>query len=162
MRDTESIEEKADNPGVVLLPPIIYLVPLFVGIALRFWKHFPLLPDNSFSVPLGLVLTFVGAFLMFTAVGTFKKFGEEPDPRESTYNMVVSGPFKYSRNPMYLAFTIIYIGVTVAVNTWWLLIFLPFVLWVMHKGVILREEAYLERKFGKDYLDYKSTTNRWL
>lgn len=162
MRDAESREGQTDNPGVILLPPIIYLVPLFVGIALRFWKHFPMLPGSSFNAPFGLVLTFVGVFLMFAAVSAFKKFGEEPDPRTSTSNVVTAGPFKYSRNPMYLAFTVIYIGVTVAVNTWWPFIFLPFVLWMMYKGVIFREEAYLEQKFGEDYLKYKKSVRRWL
>ena len=99
---------------------------------------------------------------MFAAVSAFKKFGEEPDPRTSTSNVVTAGPFKYSRNPMYLAFTVIYIGVTVAVNTWWPFIFLPFVLWIMYKGVISREEAYLEQKFGEDYLKYKKSVRRWL
>jgi len=162
MIGAKSKKGQADNPGVILLPPIIYLVPLFVGIALRFFWHIPLLPDNSVSVPSGLVLAFMGVFLMVTAVSTFKKFGEEPDPRESTYNIVMDGPFKYSRNPMYLAFTIIYVGVTIAINTWWPFIFLPFVLTTMHFGVILREEAYLEKKFGKDYVEYKKSVRRWL
>ena len=162
MGNTESREGQTDNPGVILLPPIIYLVPLFAGIALQFWRHFPLLPDNSVSVPFGLVLTFGGVFLMLYAVSTFKKFGEEPNPRESTYTVVTAGPFKYSRNPMYLAFTIIYVGVAVAVNTWWSFIFLPFVLAVMYYGVIFREEAYLEQKFGKEYVGYKKSVRRWL
>lgn len=162
MSGTESKKGQADNPGVILLPPIIYLSSLFTGIALRFFWHVPLLSNNSWNVPLGLVLAFMGVFLMSAAVGTFKKFGEEPDPRESTYNIVTTGPFKYSRNPMYLAFTIIYIGVTVAVNTWWPFIFLPLVLIAMHYGVILREEAYLEKKIGKNYVEYKKSVRRWL
>ena len=162
VKDVESRIGQTDNPGVILLPPIIYLIPLFVGIALRFSWHFPLLPDNSIIVPFGLILAFVGTLLMIASVNIFKKFGEEPDPRESTHNIVTAGPFKYSRNPMYLAFTIIYVGITVAVNTWWLLIFLPLVLVTMHFGVILREEAYLEQKFGKDYLEYKKNVRRWL
>ena len=162
MKDAELKVRQTDNPGVILLPPIIYLVPLFVGIALRFSWHFPLLPDNSIIVPFGLILAFIGAFLMVASVSIFKKFGEEPDPRESTSNIVTTGPFKYSRNPMYLAFTIIYVGVTAAINTWWPFIFLPFVLVTMYYGVIFREEAYLEQKFGRDYLEYKKNVRRWL
>ena len=162
MSDAESRAEQGDNPGVILLPPIIYLVPLFASIALRFWKHFPLVPNSSVSVPFGLILTFGGVFLILYAVSTFKKFGEEPDPRKSTFNIITAGPFKYSRNPMYLAFTIIYIGVTVAINTWWPFIFLPFVMVTMYYGVIFREEAYLGKKFGTDYTEYKKSTRRWL
>lgn len=73
-----------------------------------------------------------------------------------------AGPFAYSRNPIYLAMTGIYLGVTALVNSWWLpLLLIPLVL-LMHWGVVLREERYLLHVFGEPYAAYKTTVRRWL
>ncbi|KKS25833.1 MAG: hypothetical protein UU84_C0036G0009 [Candidatus Yanofskybacteria bacterium GW2011_GWC2_41_9] len=74
---------------------------------------------------------------------------------------MTSGPFQFTRNPMYLSLTSIYIGLSLIINTYWLLLFLPFVLIILHYGVILREEKYLEKKFKEEYVSYKSQVRRW-
>lgn len=76
--------------------------------------------------------------------------------------MVTNGPYRFTRNPMYLGFTLLYLGAAFWVNTAWPVILLPLVLAVMHYGVIVREEAYLERVFAEEYRTYRQRVRRWL
>ena len=76
--------------------------------------------------------------------------------------LVINGPFQFTRNPLYLSLTLVYSGIALLVNAFWALLMLPFVLLVMRQGVIDREECYLERKFGEEYLRYKARVRRWL
>ena len=76
--------------------------------------------------------------------------------------LVTGGPFRFSRNPLYISLTLLYLAVSILVKTLWPLFFLPFVLLVMIKGVIVREERHLERIFSEQYMRYKERTRRWL
>ncbi|HEU5040160.1 MAG TPA: isoprenylcysteine carboxylmethyltransferase family protein, partial [Gemmatimonadales bacterium] len=76
--------------------------------------------------------------------------------------LVTDGPYRFTRNPMYLGFTLWYLAGTAWVNSLWLLVLLPVVLLVMQRGVITREEAYLERRFGREYTEYRARVRRWL
>jgi protein-S-isoprenylcysteine O-methyltransferase Ste14 len=84
------------------------------------------------------------------------------NPSEPVKALVIEGPFKVTRNPIYVGFTLIYIGIALLVNTLWPLLLLPVVQNVMRQGVIEREERYLERKFGQEYLAYKERVPRWI
>jgi len=84
------------------------------------------------------------------------------DPVLPTTAIVTSGPFRFSRNPLYLALTLLYFGLSVAVNSWWGIVVLVPLLIIMHRGVVLREERYLERKFGETYRRYRSKVRRYL
>src|SRR4029434_8133859 len=79
-----------------------------------------------------------------------------------TTAIVASGPFRFSRNPLYLALTLLYLGLTLAFNTWWGIVVLVPVLIIMHRGVVQREERYLEQKFGETYRQYRSKVRRYL
>lgn len=83
-------------------------------------------------------------------------------PFAPTTAIIDTGPFALTRNPLYLSMTLLYTGLTLIINTIWPLLLLPFVLVVVQRGVIEREERYLERKFGEEYLSYKSRVRRWL
>ena len=76
--------------------------------------------------------------------------------------MVTQGPFQYTRNPAYLSMTIIYTGISSLVNALWAILLLPVALLVIQRGVIEREERYLERKFGEEYIRYKAQVRRWI
>ena len=76
--------------------------------------------------------------------------------------IVTTGPFRFSRNPLYCSLTLLYLGLTAIFNTWWGLIVLVPLLLVMHFGVVLREERYLERKFGDTYRQYRMSVRRYL
>ncbi len=113
------------------------------------------------GLAIGLPLICVGALFVVSAVRTFQK--DHVDPRFKPVGTIVDkGLFGYSRNPMYLAFTVVYSGIALAVNSFWPFIRLPIVLGVMHYGVIRREERYLEELFHDEYRAYRSRVRRWL
>ncbi len=88
--------------------------------------------------------------------------GTNINPYRPSTAIVTSGPFRYSRNPLYLALTLLYLGLTLAFNTWWgIVVLLPLVV-VMDRGVVLGEERYLEQKFGESYRRYRSEVRRYL
>jgi protein-S-isoprenylcysteine O-methyltransferase Ste14 len=76
--------------------------------------------------------------------------------------LVTDGPFRYTRNPAYLAFAVIYVGIASVANALWAILLLPATLFVIRRGVIEREERYLEREFGEEYLSYKARVRRWV
>ncbi len=88
--------------------------------------------------------------------------GTNINPALPATTLVTSGPFRFSRNPLYSALTLLYLGLTLAVNTWWGIVVLVPLLTVMHRGVVLREERYLEEKFGGRYRQYRSKVRRYL
>jgi protein-S-isoprenylcysteine O-methyltransferase Ste14 len=115
------------------------------------WLHWP-----------GWILVAVGGVIAFTAASTFRNAGTAVNPRKPATTVVSHGPFRFTRNPMYVALATAYLGVTLVVNSLWPLLFFPPAVWVISRYVIAREEAYLERKFGHAYLDYKTRVRRWL
>ena len=88
--------------------------------------------------------------------------GTSPDPGQPTKKIVAEGPFRFTRNPIYVSFTLTYLGITMSVNALWSVLFLPVGLLIVRHGVIAREERYLERKFGPEYLQYKARVRRWI
>jgi protein-S-isoprenylcysteine O-methyltransferase Ste14 len=150
-----------DIPGVVAPPPLIYLGGLAIGFGLE-----ALLPGGSFpdivSWGLGGVLVAAGAVLQGWFVLRFRWAGTPVPPYARTTALVTDGPYRLSRNPGYLGFTVMYAGIALLADAPWVLLPLPFVLVVMQQGVIVREERYLERLFGQEYLDFKRRTRRWL
>jgi protein-S-isoprenylcysteine O-methyltransferase Ste14 len=84
------------------------------------------------------------------------------DPRKSVSKLVSDGPFRYTRNPAYLSLIMIYTGITALRNALWPILLLPLVLYVTHRDQIEREEQYLERIFGEEYLTYKTSVRRWV
>ncbi|MDP7549325.1 MAG: isoprenylcysteine carboxylmethyltransferase family protein [Alphaproteobacteria bacterium] len=150
-----------DNPGVIIRPPRLYLGALALGLTLDYFKPAPWLP-NQVQYPVGLAMIAAGIALAALAMRRFRAAGTNiPTPLPSTA-LVAGGPYRFSRNPIYLALTLIFLGLAAAANSLWLLLLLPAVLAVMHYGVVLREERYLGGKFGERYLDYKARVRRWL
>ena len=88
--------------------------------------------------------------------------GTNINPLMPTTSIVTSGPFRFTRNPLYVSLTLLYLGLTLAFNTWWGIVGLIPLLVVMHYGVVLREERYLEQKFGEMYRQYRSKVRRYL
>ncbi len=146
--------------GVLAPPPLIYAGPLAVGLLLNRWHVVRLLPARL-AAPVGIALLLLG-LIAVPAVLAFRRMNTSPEPWKPTTAMVTTGPYRLTRNPMYLGFTLLYLGTTCWVNTVWPLILLPLVLVTMHYGVITREETYLERLFGEEYLTYKRRVRRWL
>jgi protein-S-isoprenylcysteine O-methyltransferase Ste14 len=153
--------DERDNPGIKVPPPLIYLVPLLLGLMLDRRRRLPFLPRG---VARGLGLSLLGGGAVFNAwfLLTIRKTDvpirtDRPVPRLTT-----EGPFRYSRNPSYLALAMIYAGIASLRNSLWAILLLPLVLYVMQREVIGREERYLERAFGEEYLSYKAQVRRWV
>ncbi len=99
---------------------------------------------------------------MISAFGQFRRHNTSFKPHEPSTALITEGPYRFSRNPMYLALSLLYAGIGIAADSPWTLALLVPLLIVLHYGVIIREERYLERKFADAYRRYKSSTRRWL
>jgi len=146
--------------GVIAPPPLIYGVPLLLGLLVDRWAPWPLVAERL-TVPAGLGLVLLG-FVAIPAVLAFRKARTHPEPWKPTKALVTVGPYRYSRNPMYLGFTLCYAGIAIWQNSVWPLLALPVVIAVVRVGVIQREERYLEGLFGEDYRAYRAQVRRWL
>jgi protein-S-isoprenylcysteine O-methyltransferase Ste14 len=93
---------------------------------------------------------------------TLRSAGTPPDPREPATRLVTHGPYLYTRNPGYLSMAMIYAGVAALANALWALLLLPAALVVIQREVIGREERYLKRRFGEEYIRYMAQVRRWI
>lgn len=148
------------NLGVVR-PPLVYLLSLVTGSTIQFAAPLTFCP-RAFAVPIGASLVAVAVALFSYAVNKFRAAGTPVPARKPTTVIVRTGPYRFSRNPIYLAFSLLQIGIAIWVNSLWLIATLIAAIALMHYVVIPREEQYLERRFGAEYLDYKASVRRWL
>jgi protein-S-isoprenylcysteine O-methyltransferase Ste14 len=156
MNDTEH-----DNAGVIAPPPLIYLGPLLLGLLLHRARPTAFLPRRIASL-LGWPLLACGIGVNLWFVVTMRRAHTPLNPRKPVRRVITWGPFRFSRNPGYTSLAMTYAGVASVVNTLWPLLFLPAVLAVIRRGVIEREERYLERAFGAEYGQYKARVRRWI
>ena len=152
-----------DNAGVRFPPPFLYLGALLLGFAV---EHFSGLRsfgiDWWLQVTVGVLLFIAGASLMLAAAGLFRRLGTNVPPSQPTTLVATTGPYRWTRNPMYLGMALIYAGLAIGFDGPVALALLPLVLATIQTQVIAREERYLEAKFGDDYRRYKSKVRRWL
>jgi len=139
----------------------VYLISLAAGVAIQLGKPVPFLPA-ALAVPLGAPLVVVAVVLFVYSVWTFRSAGTPVPARKPTTVIVRTGPYRFSRNPIYLAFSLLQLGIAIWVNSLWLLATLVAAVALIHYVVIRKEEQYLERKFGAQYSDYKASVRRWL
>ncbi len=150
-----------DNPGIKTPPPLIYLLALLLGLLLDRRAHVPFLPRGVVHV-LGWPLVGGGMALAAWFIRTMRVANTTIRIDKPVLSLVQDGPFRYSRNPGYLSLTMIYAGIAVLRNALWAILPLPMVVYVIQREVIGREERYLERTFGEEYLDYKARVRRWV
>jgi protein-S-isoprenylcysteine O-methyltransferase Ste14 len=157
----ESSSASRDIAGVVAPPPLIYLAGLAVGFGLE-----ALLPGASLPAViqwgLGAVLAVAGVALLASFNTAFARKGTAVEPWKPTTAIVTTGPYRITRNPAYVGMALLYAGIAVMSSALWVLLPLPIVLAVIDRGVIAREERYLEGKFGSEYLDFKARVRRWI
>lgn len=154
------MSSEPDTPGVIAPPPLVFGVPLLLALGVNAINPRSLLPA-PWPMLLGLACLAVG-LLALPALFAFRRAGTRPEPWKPSTALVISGPYRFTRNPMYVGMTAIYLGITFWVNTPWPLPLLPLVLVVMQYGVIAREETYMERRFGAEYRAYRERVRRWL
>lgn len=158
----EAERTRQDSPGIIAPPPLLYLGAFATGMLINFVFSRRILENGILPGIAGLALLAAGAMVARWSFVTMKRMGTSADPRKSSTALATDGPFRRSRNPIYLAMTMLYAGASFILNELWPLVLLIPLLLLMQHGVILREEKYLEGKFGKPYLEYKSRTRRWL
>src|SRR5262245_17119675 len=148
------------NAGVVR-PPVVVLASLVLGAVLT--AAWPLLFfPRMLCLPVGGLLVAIAAALFSYSIRQFRRAGTPVPGNKPTTAIVRTGPYRFSRNPIYLAFSVFQLGIASWVNSVWLIGTLLAAVAVMAWVVIPREERYLEARFGADYLDYKCSVRRWL
>lgn len=150
-----------DTAGVIAPPPLIFLSALAAGFLLDRRIGTGSLPPKV-RLPVGAAALIAGTSLMSSFVRAFARAKTPLDPYKPSEAIVTEGPYRLSRNPAYLGMTLTYAGIAVLSNSPWALGPLPIAVAVTDRGVIAREERYLERKFGAPYLDYKRNVRRWI
>jgi len=158
---SEGNRGEADNPGVIAPPPLIYAGTLIAGLLLNRLRPTGFLP-RGLSRLLGCAMIFGGLGIGMLGLREMRRAGTNVDPYHPTTAIVDAGPYQFTRNPLYVGMTLLYGGFTVLANALPAALLLPVVLAIMRRGVIEREERYLERKFGAEYLSYKARVRRWV
>ena len=146
---------------VRLLPPAVYFGPFSVMWALHWWRPWTMPGGGALTIA-GLALVVTGIALTLWSAVTFRRAHTTIIPWGQVSAMVTIGPFRFSRNPIYLADAIAYLGATLLIHSWWPMLVLPGVLLVMRRKVIDREERYLTERFGDAYREYQLRVRRWL
>lgn len=152
--------EDVANLGM-LRPPFVYLFAIVAAVALDFMQPLRFLP-NELGALIGIPIVVAALVLFLLSVRRFKAAGTPVPGNRPTTAIVRSGPYRWSRNPIYLAFSVLQLGIACWLNSLWVLGTLAAVFGLMTWVVIPREERYLERKFGAEYLEYKANVRRWL
>jgi protein-S-isoprenylcysteine O-methyltransferase Ste14 len=122
----------------------------------------PFVPPEIPHLASGLIVIFLALLLIGWAIQTFRKANTNVLTSRATLAIVGTGPFAYSRNPIYVAIIVSFIGFALAVDSLWFLIAMVVMFFVLEFGVIAREESYLTKKFGQKYLEYKHKVRRWV
>ena len=157
-------ELRSDTSGVKFPPPLVFVLGFAAGYALQRLVPVTVVPTAGRGLwqGLGWGLVAFGVALMGSAVVAFRRAGTTPNSTKPTTAFVTQGPYRFTRNPMYVGWVFIYLGADLLTRALWPLVLLPAVLFLMRRRVIALEEAYLERKFTDDYRAYRARVRRWL
>jgi len=155
------MDQPPDNPGVVAFPPLIWLVNAVISILVHLFVRVPIMRHNI-AVVCGLVVIVLAPTLALSAFVTMKRAGTNVHPSEPALALVRGGPYRFTRNPMYVALCLVQLAIGFFLNDWITLLFVVPLALIFHYGVILREERYLTAKFGEPYRQYKHEVRRWI
>jgi len=157
-------EPENDVDDIVIRPPFLFLGGLTAGALLELiWPLGPGLGQGSWKpVVIGLFFAACGGALSFRSAMGLRDAGTSFHFHEATNSVVSEGLYRLSRNPIYIGLIIFYFGLALALTSGWMLLLLPLCIAVLRRGVIVREEVFLEGKFGQPYRLYKAKVPRWL
>jgi protein-S-isoprenylcysteine O-methyltransferase Ste14 len=151
----------AGGRAAILRPPIVYAASILTGVLLEFAWPLSFVP-RALGRPVGGALALAAVLLFVAAIRQLWAAGTPVPGNRPTTVVVRTGPYRISRNPIYLAFSLLHLGVAAWVGSWWLLATLVASVTLVAAVIIPREERYLEKRFGLAYLDYKASVRRWL
>jgi protein-S-isoprenylcysteine O-methyltransferase Ste14 len=158
--ESDQEREPCDTAGVIAPPPLIYLGALGIGFGLDAVIGTGSLP-SIVAIPIGAASIITGAALLSSFLRAFQRARTPVDPYTPSEAIVTDGPYRLTRNPAYLGMVFTCAGIAIVANALWALAPMPVAIAVIDRGVIAREERYLERRFGKPYVDYKRRVRRW-
>ena len=150
-----------DKPAVIAPPPLIFLGFMLLGLGAEVLWPADFLAERL-QYLLGSALFSMGGILVAVCITEFRRAGTNFQTHKPTNALITGGPYRISRNPIYIALSLAYLGIAVVADSGWMVAMLVPALAVIHFGVITREEKYLEAKFGDEYRYYKNTVRRWL
>ena len=152
------------GPGVVVPPTLLFIAGFVAGV----WWHqadpwfMQTTGESSFRLLAGTLIVAAGAAVFWTGLWTFARMRTGIMLQRPATRVVTTGPYRWSRNPQYVAFVAMYFGASVLANTIWPLVLLPVVIVALHGLVIRREEHYMHRTFRDEYRAYCQRVHRWL
>lgn len=155
-----TVEEGA---AVRFPPPLVYLIAMIVGVlAQAFVAPLHLDFSSSFRIGGAVVIACISVPLMASAISLFNRSGQDPKPWAVTPEIITSGIYRFTRNPMYVGMALLQVAVGVGLASGWILAFVPIVLVIVYVIAVRHEESYLEQKFGSIYTDYRASVRRWI
>ncbi|HED35816.1 MAG TPA: isoprenylcysteine carboxylmethyltransferase family protein [Gammaproteobacteria bacterium] len=159
---SQRLEDGADDhANVHIPPPLIHLTFILIAVVVN--PFFPVtLPLSALLMGAGTGLILLPILIAGSAFRQFARNNNPVPPNQPVNGLMVQGPFRFTRNPLYLALALLQAGVGLISGNGWILMTLPLVLLIVSRYVIGREEAYLSRRFGQAYLEYQSRVRRWL
>jgi protein-S-isoprenylcysteine O-methyltransferase Ste14 len=151
----------SDSPNVVAIPPLVFLAGFLAGLFLQWFAPLNFFPGVAPKI-IGFVVAVTSGILAISGFIAMHRAGTNIDVRRPALAIVSTGPFRFTRNPLYLSLVLISLGVALFFNLAWVAILLVPIVFMVHYGIIKREERYLESKFGQQYLEYKNRVRRWV
>ena len=161
MTDEQRTDSAPDNARVRVPPPLVLLVLILAGYFLQqLWTLE--LPNVSGWYVAGWAIVCIGVVILVAGWIHFFQAKTNIQPNKPSSNLIRSGLYRFSRNPIYVSGLLLQLGIALLMNNLWMVLLVPVSKVVFDRYIIAREEAYLERAFGTAYLDYKRTVRRWL
>lgn len=165
VRDIRRMEQRR-GPKIRVPPPAIFLLAFLLGV----WLDGALLRIRIVDHPVairalligGVIAAIAGAIVALWGVLTFRRHGTTVLPFKAAITLVQSGPYQFTRNPMYLGMALAYAGAALVLNAMWPMLLLPMALVILYSLVIRKEEEHLAEQFHQQYLDYRARVRRWL
>ena len=155
------MNQKDDHAQITINPFLIYIFVALGAVLLQRFLPLPFIEQSAARI-LGVMIMIINIIIGLPAARKMLSAKTSLNPHRPTTALVFSGPYRFSRNPMYIGLTLLYAGLMVFFQITWGLLLLPFVIWLITIWVIIPEEKYLETKFGNEYLNYKSSVRRWV
>lgn len=152
----------ADSAGIRIPPPLYFAAGLALGWVAGYFVPPPRVLPQGISLWMGGALIAISLILALSAIFLFRRARTTILPQRASGALVIVGPYRFTRNPMYLSLSIFYIGAAILFGLTWAFLLFPIVVLLIQTRVIAREEAYLERRFGNDYRQYRETVRRWI
>ena len=156
-------ESKQGGARVRIPPPLVFVASIGLGVALHYGVtrlHAPF--GRLAQLVLSAILALGAVGLVASAFGLFKRSGQDPAPWKPSPSLVLHGPYRFTRNPMYVGMSMLQASVGLALDDLWIVLLVALSLVVVHFTAVLPEEAYLDEKFGEPYRRYKATVRRYL